>query len=215
MRAPLRAILGFTQLLRRESEGQLSEQGKQYFEQITDSARRMDRLIKDVLNLSRISRTQLRLEPVDVDCVLHGILNSYPAFQQKAEIQVQGLLPIVRANEAALTQCISNLLSNAVKFVSPDRPPRVEIWAEQKDGKVRLWFADNGIGIAPDQQERIFEIFQRVETGYEGTGIGLAIVRKAMHQMGGNVGLESEVGKGSRFWLEFPQPTGEREGTQL
>lgn len=227
MRAPLRAILGFTELLRRESGAQFSERGTEYFNQITESARRMDRLIQDVLNLSRVTRTELKLEPVDVDKVLRGILNSYPTFQQNAQIHVQGPLPVVQANEAALTQCISNLLSNAVKFVSPGVTPRVEVWAERRDGAarptatpadtsgmVRLWFADNGIGIAPDQQERIFEIFQRVDTTYEGTGIGLAIVRKAMHQMGGEVGLESQLGKGSRFWLEFPQPPPQKENSR-
>jgi PAS domain S-box-containing protein len=232
MRAPLRAILGFAHLLHTRHQKQISETGTEYLSHISDAAHRMDRMIQDVLALSRITRTQLKLEPVDLDKVLRGILHSYPAFQPPhVQIQVHSPLPTVLANEAALTQCVSNLLGNAVKFVAVGLTPRVEVWAEQlsvpltteapPDGglpfhpalvrPVRLWFADNGIGIAADQQERIFEIFQRVDKSYEGTGIGLAIVRKAMQRMGGKVGLESELGKGSRFFLEFSQANGEKK----
>ena len=218
MRAPLRAILGYTHLLQLECKDQVSETGKEYFSRITDAALRMDCLIEDVLSISRLTRARLELEPVDVDKVLQGILNSYPAFQPpEVQIRVQRPLPIVLANEPTLSLCISSLLTNAVKFVTPGLTPRIEIWAEQlstsaplnlpaPQRSVRLWFSDNGIGIAVDQQERIFDIFQRVNKDYAGTGIGLAIVRKAMQRMGGRVGLESEPGKGSRFWLEFVLP---------
>ena len=224
LRAPLRSILGYIHLLQSPPQDLRSQAGTEYLGRITDAARRMDRLIQDVLALSRITRTQVALEPVDVGKVLQGVLDSYPALQPAhVHIQVQSPLPTVMANEAALTQCLSNVLGNAVKFATPGLTSRVDIWAEQltvsgRDGGagpalpfVRLWFADNGIGIAPDHQERIFDIFQRVDKSFEGTGIGLAIVRKAMQRMGGKVGLESEPGKGSRFWLEFSQPGKEKE----
>jgi signal transduction histidine kinase len=135
-------------------------------------------------------------------------------------------LPKVFGNEAFLTQCFSNLLSNATKFVSPGTLPHVEVRAEdctwlsretlQQAAKpstppgsgnatVRIWIQDNGIGIAPENHHRIFGMFGRINPAkeYEGTGIGLTIVRKAAERMGAPLGFESELGKGSRFWVEL------------
>ena len=231
MRAPLRAILSYTQLLQQQRQGQANGTGTECLDRIAEASMHMDRLIQDILALSRVSRTQIVLQPVEVEQVLQGIVHSSPTFQPpQAAIQVKSPLPVVLANEAALTQCVSNLLGNAVKFVAPGTTPRIEIWAERlnrpegdrgsggpggptsPEPRVRLWFADNGIGIPRDQQERIFEVFQRVDKSYEGTGIGLAIVRKAMQRMGGEAGVESEPGKGSRFWLEFREAKREERG---
>lgn len=106
-------------------------------------------------------------------------------------------------HEGLLTQLVSNLLGNAVKFHSPDVSPEVRISAETSGEEVKVWFEDNGIGIAPQHHEQIFQIFGRVhpEKKYEGAGIGLAIVRKAAERMGGSAGVISEIGKGSRFWI--------------
>ena len=120
-----------------------------------------------------------------------------------AEILLEGTFPDVRANEAALMQCISNLIGNAVKFVAPGVAPKVRIWAETDGGLVRLFFRDNGIGIEKESHDKIFEIFLRLNPNYEGTGIGLAIVKKAMERLGGRVGLESTPGQGSTFYLEL------------
>jgi signal transduction histidine kinase len=107
---------------------------------------------------------------------------------------------------ALLSQCLSNLLDNAVKFVPDGVSARVRVRAETHGADVKLWVADNGIGIAPEYLNRIFGVFERIpnEKNYEGTGIGLAIVRKAAARMGGTVGVESEPGKGSRFWILLP-----------
>jgi signal transduction histidine kinase len=106
-----------------------------------------------------------------------------------------------------LAQVLANLVANAIKFVPPERTPDVRIQAEPRDGRVRLWVEDNGIGIALEHHERIFRVFERLHRAaeYPGTGIGLAIVRKAMERMGGGSGLESEPGRGSRFWIELPR----------
>jgi signal transduction histidine kinase len=115
----------------------------------------------------------------------------------------------VRGNEASLTQCISNLLDNAVKFVAPGAVPQVRIRSERVNGHVTLWFEDNGIGMDGEAKQKLFQMFQRVHgSNYPGTGIGLAIVRKAVERMGGEVGVESEPGKGSRFWLWLPEEGG-------
>jgi signal transduction histidine kinase len=109
-------------------------------------------------------------------------------------------------NSALLTQVFSNLLGNALKFVPPERDPQVNIRAEKFDGRVRVWVEDNGIGIEAGQQEKIFGLFQRLHRPdrFAGTGVGLAIVRKAIQRMGGSVGVESEPGAGCRFWIELP-----------
>jgi signal transduction histidine kinase len=119
---------------------------------------------------------------------------------------VKGRLLPVMAHESSLTQAISNLLSNAKKFVAPGTIPKVEIWTERRDQQIRLWIKDNGIGINPKFQSRLFGMFERLnqDDHYEGTGIGLAIVRKAIEKMGGTVGVESDGIHGSSFWIELP-----------
>jgi signal transduction histidine kinase len=204
LRAPLRAMQGFAQYLAHECGSEISGHGKDYIRRIITSANRMDQLIQDVLAYSYVLRTELKLEPIDVTRLVRGILDSYPDLDRaRADIQIQGTLPKVLANEAALTQCISNLLDNAVKFVAPGVKPQVTIRAEPKDSHVRLWFEDNGIGIEPEHHERIFTMFQRLDKRFDGTGIGLAIVRKAAERMGGEVGLVSVPGKGSGFWIQL------------
>ena len=103
---------------------------------------------------------------------------------------------------------MANLLSNALKFVPRETAPRVQIWAERRDGCVRISIKDYGIGIEPQQQERIFQVFERIDPtqSYPGTGIGLAIVHKLAQRLGGNVGMDSARGKGSLFWLELSAP---------
>jgi signal transduction histidine kinase len=106
-------------------------------------------------------------------------------------------------NESLLTQCFSNLLENAVKFVADGVQPRVRIWAEANGTFVRIWVKDNGIGIPKHAHTRLFGMFQKLDQQYEGNGIGLAIVRKVAQRMGGSVGVESQSGRGSRFWVEL------------
>jgi CheY-like chemotaxis protein len=137
------------------------------------------------------------------------MLESYPELQpSKAHIQVEGELPVVLGNEAGLTQCFSNLLGNAVKFVRPGEAPQIQVWAEvladgHQEGWVRIWVEDKGIGISKEMLPRVFDMFSRGSHDYEGTGIGLALVRKVAQRMGGRVGVESQEGKGSRFWIEL------------
>jgi PAS domain S-box-containing protein len=203
MRAPLRAMQAFGQILRDEYHRQLDDTAADYLRRIIDAAARMDNLITDSLSYAKAVQAELTLEPVDVGVLLRGIVESYPQFQYpRADIQVADPFPPVFANPAGLTQCFSNLLGNAVKFVAPGKLPRVYVWGEERGEVVRLWFEDNGVGIPPDQQERVFAMFQRLSKDYEGTGVGLALVRKVMEKMRGRVGVESGHAGGSRFWLE-------------
>ena len=211
MRAPLRALQGFGRLLQ-ESQLAAAAQESDYIRRIISSAERMDKLIRDALNYSKVVRQEMDLAPLDPTHMLREMIDTYPAFQPPgAEIQIEGEFPMVRANEAGLTQCFSNLLGNAVKFVEPGRAAHVRIWASRIDdststsspGHVRIFLQDDGIGIPAHATERIFGMFQRLNKEYEGTGIGLTMVRKVAERMGGRVGVESELGHGSKFWLDL------------
>lgn len=204
MRAPLRAIQGFAGMLREIGLLDKDPEAAECLEHITRSAQRMDRLITDALSYSKAVRQELALVPVDAEELLRGIIYSYPTLQPpSSQIHVERGIPKVLGNEAGLTQCFSNLLTNAVKFVKPGVVPQIRVSAEQIDGHVRIWFHDNGIGIPVSAQKNLFKMFQRGSKEYEGTGIGLALVRKVASRMRGRVGVEPNPGGGSSFWLEF------------
>ena len=204
MKAPLRAMRAFAEAAAELCITGPAEQQKVFLERIMQAGERMDALIKDALNFSQAMRQEMPLEPVNIGRLLRGMLDTYPEFQSaNADIQVADNLPMVLANEAGLTQCFSNLLGNAVKFVLSGAKAQVRVRSEPLDAKVRIWIEDNGIGIPSTVLPHIFEMFSRGSADYPGSGIGLALVRKVVHRMGGRVGVESEVGKGSRFWLEL------------
>ncbi len=207
MRAPLRAMHSFASYLIDEYKDKLDAQGFNYIQQIMRSAVRLDRLIQDVLSYSRIIHSKPPMEQVDLDRLTRDIIATFPNGQPiKPDFQIEGALPAVLGNDALLGQCISNLLSNGAKFVSEGTAPCVHISAKAVGGdSVRVSFKDNGIGISQEDQSRIFRLFERIHSAkdYEGTGIGLTIVRKAIDRMGGSVGVESAPGKGSKFWFQL------------
>jgi PAS domain S-box-containing protein len=207
MRAPLRAMQSYSQYLVDEYGGKLDEKGTNYLHQIMRSAVRLDRLTQDVLSYARILHAELPLDRIDLDRLVRDIVEAFSYRPPvKTEIRIDGALPKVVGNAALLGQCISNLLNNGAKFVSPGTIPHVEISAETIDGAwIRLCFKDNGIGIATKDHDRVFRLFERIHPAaeYEGTGIGLTIVRKAAERMGAHVGFESAPGKGSNFWIQL------------
>ncbi|MGO8679225.1 MAG: ATP-binding protein [Limisphaerales bacterium] len=209
MRAPLRAMQGFSGLLLTDLCRECPKpENQDWLRRITTSAARMDRLITDALQFSKAGKREMQIGPTDTNALLQGIIQSYPSLQPpSALIRLEGTIPPVLGNEAGLTQCFSNLLGNAVKFVPPGKVPQVRVFAETREPFVRLWFEDNGIGIPKRAQGKLFQMFQRATTEFEGTGVGLALVKKVAERMGGKVGVESEPGKGSRFWLDLrPAP---------
>jgi PAS domain S-box-containing protein len=204
MREPLRAMRGFAELLKESVDKRLGQEEQMFVGRIIIGAERMDALIADALSYSKAVRQELAVAPVDVGKLLRGMLDTYPEFQStNAAITIDGELPIVMGNEAGLTQCFSNLLVNAVKFVQEEKKAKVRVRGENRGGWVRLWVEDNGVGIPGEMLSRVFDMFSRGTSPAAGTGIGLALVRKVVDRMGGKVGVESEVGRGSRFWVEL------------
>jgi len=211
LRAPLRAMEGFAEALLEDYSDKLNSEGQDYARAIAQAAKKMDTLVCDLLAYSRIGRQEIRLDRVDLEAVVEEVLANLNAEinDRGATIEVQEHLPTVQAHYATLAQVVGNLVSNALKFVEPPKTPHVKLWAEEDGEVVRLWVEDNGIGIAPQHHERIFRVFERLHgvDKYPGTGIGLAIVRRGAERMGGKVGVESEPGHGSRFFVELPRAT--------
>ena len=197
----------FTELTLQDCGTELSYTAKEYLGTVISAAQRLDRLIHDVLTLSRVSMQALELTTVKIERLVESILRERPDFRHpSADVEIQPPLPSVRGHDTLLTQVFTNLVENAVKFVKPGTKPKIRVWSEPAGDVVKLWVEDNGIGIEPQEQGKIFELFGRNNRAkdYEGTGIGLAIVRKAVERLGGRVGVLSEPGLGSRFWVELP-----------
>jgi PAS domain S-box-containing protein len=209
LRAPLRSMTGFSHLLAEQFGEQIGEAGRDYARRIEESAARMNDLIRDLLNYGQLNTQALSTGTVDLEKVFADVLAQLEKdiLEKGARVRKRGRLPTMTGHSATLSAILSNLISNALKFVAPGVRPRIDVFAEERADWTRVSVADNGIGIAPQNRAKIFGVFQRLHSGeaYPGTGIGLAIVSKGVERMGGRVGLESELGKGSRFWFELPK----------
>jgi PAS domain S-box-containing protein len=204
MRAPLRAMSAFASLVSERTVSWKDQETSDYCRRIQVAASRLDKLIQDALHYTKAVLREMPPEPVDLSKLVPSLIETYPNLQpDKADIHIEGQLPVVLGNDALLTQCFSNLLGNAVKFVASGTRPHVRVHSETNGTMTRIWVQDNGIGIPQHSRERLFKMFQRLTNDHEGTGIGLAIVRKSVERMGGKVGSESEAGKGSQFWMEL------------
>jgi PAS domain S-box-containing protein len=209
IRTPIRALSGYSQVLLDEHARQLDENGRDAARRISRAARQIEALVRDLLAYSKLSQGEIQLEKIELEELARETLELMKAdiSERGGEVRVESALPAVQAHRLTLGQVMMNLLSNALKFVAPTVRPRVVIAALVADDKVRMLFQDNGIGIAPEYHQKIFRIFERLHLAkeYPGTGIGLAIVKRAMERMGGRVGVDSEPGRGSLFWIELPK----------
>jgi PAS domain S-box-containing protein len=206
LRAPLRTMQGFAQLLAQEHATNLNQQGREYANFINAAAQTMDHLLADLLAFSHISQQKIELLPVALDDVIQDVLSACQLDINKSQARIKAIAPwpTVMAHATTLRQVLVNLLGNALKFVATEAP-QIRLWSEERPGgTVRIWVEDNGIGIPLEFQEKIFQVFQRLHTtSYAGTGIGLAIVQKGMERMSGLVGVVSSPGEGSKFWIEL------------
>lgn len=204
MRAPLRSMYGYAELVLKDHGSKLDSDGVQYLKRISKNAARLELLVRDVLAYSKVTKEDVHLTPVDLNTFVPWLMGQMPEVQRpEIKVIISDRLPTVLAHEAYLSQIFTNLAGNAIKFARPGVPPVIEIAASIDNGMARLTVTDNGIGIDPAHFTRIFEIFGRVypEKKFEGTGIGLSIVKKAAQRMGGTIGVESTVGKGTTFWF--------------
>jgi signal transduction histidine kinase len=211
LRSPLRAQHSFAQALLEDYGEALGEVGRDMASRIKTAAIRQEKLIDDLLEFSRLSRTEIKIEKLNLRKIVAEVVleSSFAIEECKAKVEIQPFDYLVFGHEASLRAAVENLLANALKFKKPNVAPVIRIFSELQGDYVRLWIEDNGIGIAPEYFGQIFGVFQRLhKTGeYPGTGVGLAIVKKAMERMGGNVGLEAQEGTGSRFWIQLKRAT--------
>lgn len=208
LKAPLRGIDGYSQLLQEEYAERLDEEGRQFIGRIRRGVQQMGALISDLLDYSRMERRTLESQQVDLLPLVELAIEGHGADIRAAGTQVRlEIEPMVlQLDREGLAVVLRNLIGNAVKFSQGRTPPVVEIGSRTEAGRRLLWVRDNGVGFDMKYHDRIFGIFQRLQRAedYAGTGVGLALVAKAVRRMGGHVRAESRPGEGATFFLEFP-----------
>jgi signal transduction histidine kinase/ABC-type uncharacterized transport system substrate-binding protein len=208
LKAPLRGIEGYSRLLLEDHIDDLNDEGRAFLKTIRTSTEEMDQLIEDLLDYSRLERRELQTDRVELKTLVNSVVAQKEREVGKeinVAVNVNG--GFVRADANGLSQALKNYLDNAIKFTKESPQPCIEIGSEETPENCRLWVRDNGVGFDMKYKDRIFDIFQRLNRSeeYPGTGIGLAIVRKAMERMGGKAWGESKPGQGATFYLEIPK----------
>lgn len=208
LQEPLRMITGFLSQLERKYNDRIDEKGQKYIHFAVDGATRMRQIILDLLEFSRVGRMNSDVEEIDLNELVNETQAMYHSqiSCKHATIKV-GKLPIVRGQRILLRKAVQHLLDNALKYTRKDVQPLINIYAAEAKTHWQLTVADNGIGIERQYFESIFAIFSRLHTRdeYAGTGMGLAITKKIAENMGGQIWLESQPGKGSKFYLDIPK----------
>jgi PAS domain S-box-containing protein len=213
LQEPLRMVSSYVQLLASRYQGKLDQDADEFIHYAYDGATRMQRLINDLLTYSRVSTRGSLLEKLDSEAVLaQARENLRLALEENAVSLTHDPLPVVVADRVMLTQVFQNLIDNAVKYRGPE-PPRIHVSCRREGEEWIFSVGDNGIGIAPEYHERIFAIFQKLhsKSKYPGTGIGLALCKRAVQRMGGRIWVESKAGEGSTFLFSIPA-AGAKEG---
>jgi signal transduction histidine kinase len=209
LRAPLRAISGFAEILARRHRADLNEEGRHYLDNIVQASERMGRLIDDLLTFSRLGRQAVRREPVPLRDVLDPLRRDLSAqlTDIHGTLEIADDLPTVMGDKTLLSQTFANLLGNAIIYRRKEVPVRITVTWQSQDRDAIIRVSDNGIGIPSEYYEKIFNIFQRLHTEeeYPGTGIGLAIVKKSVELLGGHVWVESVEQQGSTFFVRLPR----------
>ncbi len=206
LQEPLRMVASFAQLLSRRYHDQLGAEGQEFINYMVDGAKRMQELINDLLVYSRIGTHEDEFAAVDLNTVRERALAFMPqAIKDNNATVTSDVLPTLHASASQMTQLFQNLINNAIKFHGQEAP-RVDISVQRNKDGFLFCVADNGIGIEPQYAERIFLIFQRLhgKREFPGTGIGLAVCKKIVEHHGGSIWVESEVGKGAKFFFTLP-----------
>jgi len=211
LRAPLRHVQGYVDMLGREAEGRLSDQGRRYMKTITDASREMGVLIDDLLAFARMGRSEMIETKVNLDALVRETLRDLePATHERNIVWKIPPLPAVQADPAMLKLALANLLGNAVKFTRPRDPAQIEIGCAGMEGeRVIVFVRDNGVGFDPQYAHKLFGVFQRLHRAdeFEGTGIGLASVRRIIARHGGRTWAEGRLNEGATFFFTLnPMP---------
>jgi light-regulated signal transduction histidine kinase (bacteriophytochrome) len=212
LREPLRVVSGFAEMLERRHKDQLGDEGARFIDAITKGVARMDEMIADLLAYARAGRADQPLEPVDCAQVVADVLAGLELAIRDSGAAIEvGELPTVTGNPAALRQVFQNLIANAMKFAGDD-PPRIRVWAAEVPGGWRFSVRDNGIGIDPQEADKIFGMFARGKSGqrYQGTGVGLALCQRIVEVHGGRIWVEPAPGGGSQFMFTIGDASGRR-----
>lgn len=210
LRTPLRSIRSFTMALREDAREALQREHLSHLDRVDHAAVRMEELIRALLGFTELGYRPVPLEPVAVRALVEEVIaDSQAGRGADAVFEVAGENKVVTANATLLYQVVQNLVNNGLKFVPKDRTPVIRVELETRGGCCRIWIRDNGIGIDPRFHEQIFEVFYRLHDNAEfpGTGVGLAIARRACERMNGRIGVDSKRGAGSDFWVELPLAT--------
>ena len=210
LKAPLRGIDGYSRILLEDYARSLDSEGRAFLQTIQNSTDEMNELIDDLLAYSRLERRELKSDRIEVAMIVNSLVEEKrrEATERTVDFVVDVNGATIVADASGLAQSLRNYLDNAIKFTGKVPEPRIEVGSKENGETCLLWVRDNGIGFDMKYHDRIFEIFQRlnVTEDYPGTGIGLAIVRKAMERMGGRAWAKSEPGHGATFYLEIPKP---------
>ena len=208
LRAPLRAITGFAQILAERHSNGLDPEGRHYLNNVVEAGEHMGTLIEDLLRYSRLGRAALKLGPVPLAPLIDTLRTTFATRLDDTGVHLHVRTPLAtpQGNPTLIGQLLNNLIDNAIVYRCQNGTPEITIATETNNAHVVLSIADNGIGIAPEYHEKIFETFQRLHTrnDYPGTGIGLAIAAKSAHLMNGTIRVESTPGQGSRFLVTLP-----------
>lgn len=207
LQEPLRIVVSYLQLLERRYRGRMDAEADEFIGFAVDGAKRMSRLINDLLAYSRVETQGRTLRPVDLGAVLAVVRDNLRLTAEACGAAIEsGPLPVVTGDESQLVSLLQNLIGNAIKYRVPDRPPVVRVSAERAEAEWVVRVDDNGLGIDPEYHERIFMIFQRLHTHarYEGTGIGLALAKRIVTRHGGRIWVESREGEGAAFLFTLP-----------
>ncbi len=203
LREPIRSIVSFSQLLKRNAKNKLSKDEDEYLDFVIAASQNMARQIEDLLTYALIDTKKVKFEPVNIDQLLHNIADNMQIIidEKQAQIDYQNIPNIIIANTSQMAQLFQNLISNAIKFSRPDTPPIINIIGEEHPDYWQFNVIDNGIGIAPEYHEKIFLLFHRLHTRevYQGTGIGLAICKKVVDHHNGKIWVSSNEGPGTTF----------------
>ncbi|MEJ7597459.1 MAG: ATP-binding protein [Kofleriaceae bacterium] len=205
LRAPLRSIQGFSQALAESLEGKLDEESGRHLDRVLKASARMQAMLDDLYRLLKLSGAGTQFVSIDTGSLVHDVLENLKVDIEQAGVTIEfGTLPSVRGNRALVSQILQNLIINAIRFRC-DTDPRIELAAESQGEWWRFTVRDNGIGIPAEDHERMFQLFQRRDSDSPGTGVGLALCKRAVEKLGGRIWVESQPGAGATFYFTLPK----------